>query len=334
MRLLLDAGVTSAVAALVRVLASAVIGFGSLSAHADEVVLAVARLPFSLPLFVADAEGYFAAEGVRVRLLDCPTGRRCLQHLLDGGAQLATVADTPLVFASFSRADFVIVATVAKSSRDTKIIARKSAAIATPGDLIGKRIGVIIGTSAHYFLDSFLLYHGVDNRNVRVIGRQIEDLVPALENHEVDAVAAFEPGAYRAVRALGSDALVLRAPRIYTTTFNLVAGRSFASGRDADLVKILRAISRAERFIRAAPQKAQAILRQRLEVDQGFIDWVWPDLDYALSLDQSLLTTLESEARWASREGHRNEKKPANYLDYIDPEALIRALPGAVTLVK
>jgi ABC-type nitrate/sulfonate/bicarbonate transport system substrate-binding protein len=167
-----------------------------------------------------------------------------------------------------------------------------------------------------------------------MIGRRVEDLIPAIEKREVDAIAAFEPGAYMAVRALGADALALRAPRIYTTTFNLVAGRSFAGSRAADLIKILRAIDRAERFIRAEPQKAQAILRQKLQLDQGFIDWVWPDLDYALSLDQSLLKTLESEARWALREGHANGKKPADYLDYIDSEPLTKALPGAVTLVK
>lgn len=323
-----------AVSKLARWLAGVLVALGAFNAHADEIVMAVARTPSSLPLFVAEAEGYFSAEGQTVRLLDCPTGRRCLQHLLDADAQLATVADTPLVFASFSRADFVILASFAKSSRDTKIIVRKSSGIAAPGDLAGKRIGVVIGTSGHYFLDSFLLYHGVDNRSVQVIGQRIDDLIPAIEKHEVDAVAAFEPGAYRAVRALGADASVLRAPRIYTTTFNLVAGRGFEGKRDADLVKILRAIDRAERFIRAEPQKAQAILRKKLELDQAFIDWVWSDLDYALTLDQSLLQTLESEARWALREGHANGKKPPDYLDYIDPAPLTKALPGIVTLVK
>ena len=323
-----------AVTTLARFVLGAVIAIGSFAVHADEIVLAVARIPFSLPLFVADAEGYFAAEGQKVRLLDCPTGRRCLQHLFDGDAQLATVAETPLVFASFSRADFVVLASFVKSSNDIKVVARKSAGISAPINLGSQRIGVVIGTSSHYFLDSFLLYHGMDNRSVRVTGWGIEDLVRALQNREVDAIAAFEPSAYQAMRALGADALVFRAPRIYTTTFNLVAGRSFAQNRDADLIKILRAIDRAERFIQAEPQKAQAILRRKLELDQSFIDWVWSDLDYSLSLDQSLVKTLESEARWALREGYVNGKRPADYLDYIHPMPLKKAAPGAVTLIK
>jgi ABC-type nitrate/sulfonate/bicarbonate transport system substrate-binding protein len=126
------AGVKLVAVILARLVTSAAIALGSFTVHADEVVLAVARIPFSLPLFVADAEGYFAAEGQKIRLLDCPTGRRCLQHLADGEAQLATVADTPLVLASFSRADFVILATFRRKKVGTRdqVVRAADAAIA------------------------------------------------------------------------------------------------------------------------------------------------------------------------------------------------------------
>ena len=319
---------------LSRLLAAACLALAALHCSADELVVAVARLPFSLPLFVADTEGYFAAEGLKIRFLDCLPGRRCLKHMLDGEAQLATVADTPVVFASFSRTDFVILATFSTSANDAKFVTRKSAGINAPRDLAGKRIGVVTGTSGHYFLDSFLLFHGVDPSGVKLIPRQAEDIVAAMEKHEVDAVAAFEPSPYQAVKSLGTDAIVLRGARIYTTTFNLLADRRLLGGRDADLVKLLRAIERAERFIHDEPKKAQAILQVRLKLDQGLIDWIWPDYDFALSLDQSLITSLESEARWAMREGHATGKRPANYLDYLYTTPLLKVLPGAVTVVK
>ena len=41
------------------------------------------------------------------------------------------------------------------SPRNVKLVARKSAGVASAGQLVGKRVGTVKGTSAHYLLDSF-----------------------------------------------------------------------------------------------------------------------------------------------------------------------------------
>ena len=317
------------------VLAAAVL-FGLVApSKAQDLVIAVSGTALSLPIIVADKQGYFAAEGIRVRLQECVGGHRCMKLLFDGQAQLATAADLPVMFNSFERSDYAVIATFVSSGRDLKLVTRKSAGITSAKQLEGKRVGTVKGASSQYFLDSNLIFNDVDAKKVTVMPLQPEQTVAALERKEVDALAIWEPYAYRAMKALGNDGVVLPSTRIYTQTFNLIATRRMIAEREGDLVKVLRAVERAQLLIREQPKQAQAILLAWLKLDPGFIEWIWSDFDYRMSLDQSLVTTLEAEARWAQREGHVDAtKRIGNFLDFVHPAALRQAVPGAVTLMR
>jgi ABC-type nitrate/sulfonate/bicarbonate transport system substrate-binding protein len=302
---------------------------------AQELTIAVSRTPLSLPVFVAESQKYFADEGVAVTTRECIGGNRCIKLMLDGEVPLATASEMPVMFNSLARSDFAIIATFVTSRRDVKLIARKSAGIATAADLSGKRVGTVKGTSAHFFLDLYLLFNAVDPQGVTLVPLAPELIAAALKDGTVDAAAIWEPFANKSMRALGADGIVMPSARLYTSTFNLLASRKLIAERDADLVKVLRALVRAQRFIHERPQQAQAILMQRLQEDQAYIDATWNDYDFRMSLDQPLVSTLEGQARWAVREGHapRDSRIP-NYLQLLAPEPLRRADPGAVTLVK
>ena len=305
---------------------------GALPASAAPLELAVARTPLSLPLYVAEAEGYFTDQGLALKLSDCVGGHRCLQLVLEGTADIATASDSPVMFRSFERSDYVVVGTFATTSDDVKLVGRRSAGITRPGDLRGKTVGVVRGASSHYFLDSFLLLNGIDPRSVNMIGLQPDEMAAAMESGKVAAVAVWEPFAFDTLRALKGDATVLPHSNVYSLSFNLVAHRRLAGARDAELAKLLHAVARAETFIQQKPLQAQAILRKRLGVDQSFIDWVWPGLRFHLTLDQNLLKTLESEARWAIRERHVAGKTVPNYLRYMHSLPLRELDANAVSL--
>ena len=319
---------------LIKLIAVLILATIASLAFSQHMVAAVARLPLSLPFYIAEEQGYFVAEGLKLRIEDCSVGRVCLKRLLDGEVPIATVADTPIVLSSFSSQAFFILATISSASNDNKLLARKSAGIASPKELSGKRIGTITGTGAQYFLDSFLLLNGIDRRDVTVISVAPDRAATAIQKREVDALAVFEPSAYMAATALGEDGKILLSARINRTNFNVAIDRRIAGPRDADLGKMLRALARANRFIHEQPLRAQVVLRTRLKLDQNFVDWIWKDYEYALSLDQSLIAVLESQARWAAREGYVAGASMPNYLDYVYPATLARVLPNAVTIVK
>lgn len=301
---------------------------------ADKLVLAVSRSPLSLPLYVAQERHYFADEGVEAALIDCIGGHRCLRQVLEGHADVATAGELPVVFNGFERSDYAVVATLVTAADDVKLIAHARAGIARARQLAGKRVGLTPGTAGHYFLDSFLLTAGVDPRSIVVVGLQPEQLQAALQAGEVDAIVAWEPYAYRAVKALAAQATVLPGSGSFLQTFNLVAGRAQLQSRHDALVRLLRAVERAERYIAERPAEAQAILRRRLQMEPAAVDAVWPGLSFRLRLDQSLITTMEGEARWAIREGHVKARSAPNFLPLVHPAPLQAVNPAAVSVAR
>lgn len=299
-------------------------------ARADALRIAASRGPLSLPLFIAQHEGYFAAERLDVTFLDCIGGRRCLRLVLDGKADVATSAEMAVVQESFAHADAAILATMVHASDNLKLVVRRGAGIARSEQLDGRRVGVIVGTTAQYQLELHLLAVGVDPRRVTMVPLQPEEIVAALKDDRIDAAVVWEPYAYTALH--GADAVGLRLPLAggYIENYSLVTRPALLAQREDAVVRLLRAVQRAEEFIQARPAQAQAILRERLQLDQGFVDWVWGGLAWRLSLDQALLSTMEGEVRWAQRERHVVEGARPNVLTLVHPGPLKAVRPAAV----
>ena len=306
--------------------------WGAVAQAGHPLVLAVSRSPLSLPVYVAQARDFFSAEGVAVNVAECEIGRRCLDRLLGGGADLATVAALPLVRAALQGRRFGVVATLATSRNDAKIVTRRGTGIDSAAALAGRRVGTFTGTSAHFLLELSLLGAGVDPGRVTIVPLEPEDAAGALQSGRVDAVALFEPYAWRTVRSLGPEALVLSDRRQHVESWNLVAAEALDRSHDADLAALCRALLRAVRFIEAEPGQADAILRRRLGLDEAATAWVRPDIEYGIDLRQSLLHGLEEQARWALRSGQAQGAMP-NFLTHLRPGPLASVQPRAVTVV-
>ena len=299
-------------------------------ADAQTLRLAVTRAPVSLPLYVAQQRGFFADEHLDVVISDCIGGTRCLRQVLDGRADLATTSEMPVVLQAYAHADVAILATMTHASDNLKLIARKASGVTRSEQLEGRKVGVIAGTAAQYQLETHLLNVGVDPQHVALVPLQPEETVAALQSGRIDAVAVWEPYGYAALH--GPDAVGVRLPFSggYIESYDLVGRRAWLGAQGDALVRLLRAVERAEQFIQAHPAEAQAILREQLKLDQHFVDWVWGGLAFRLSLDQALVTTMEGESRWAQREGHVAEGARPNVLTLIHSGPLKLVKPGAV----
>jgi NitT/TauT family transport system substrate-binding protein len=254
--------------------------------------------------------------------------------LQQGQADVATAAELLVSLNCFTKADLSIVATLS-SSHQIRVVARRSAGVAQPRDLKGKRVGTVAGTSAEYYLDTWLLFQGVDRSEVTLVPLPADRLAAAMQSHEVDAVAIWEPIASAVSDALKDDLAAMPTPRVYTQHFALVTGRRRTAGVEAETVKLLRALARASQLIAREPATARQILSTRLHITDAQAAAYLAAHDYSLNLDQSLVSTMESQARWALRSGQVTKgDNSVNLLRAIDPALLRGAVPGAVTLVQ
>lgn len=301
---------------------------------AATLTLAVADIPYSAPVLIAEAEGYFATEGLSLNVKHYPVGRVCLEQLLAGEAHFATVADTPITLAGFTRRDFSILATTTVSGRENQIVARTDRSIQTPTDLSGKRLGVIQGTSGHYFADTFLLFHGVKLDSVIEQPLNTKDPVGALIRGEVDAAALFGIYVTDALNRLGPQGRIIAGPTFFSVTFNIVSRPANQGVSDDDALKFLRAVQRATVLLQREPHRARGIVAKALKVSEEDLSKTWDGFEFRLQLSQSLVTTLEAEARWAMRRKMVSAGELPDYLDLIRTEPLKKLNARAVRISK
>jgi ABC-type nitrate/sulfonate/bicarbonate transport system substrate-binding protein len=305
------------------------------AAAATPLTLATSATPTAAPVLVAEAQGYFRAEGLEVKVRRCPVGRVCLKWLLDGEVQFAAAADLGLTVAAFSDRPFGIVASIAEAGRSVRIVARADRAVRQAADLRGRRVGVLVGTNAHYFTDTLLQLGGLAPAEVRLLPLDATDPLGPLLRGEVDAAGLFEPHAQAAIDALGGNAVVLPTPAYLGSTFSVVAAPPPGGATDEQVTRLLRALQHAVAFIAAEPQRARAIVAPQVGLDVRQLEPAWTRLRFGVELEQSLLTTFETQARWARRNGLVPAAAPLpNYLDHVREAPLHQLDPAAVRLVR
>lgn len=304
------------------------------AASAATLTLGVVELPHAATLLIAAHEGYYAAEGLEVKILPCVSGKRCMELLRDGSAQVITSAGPPIVLAAHAGMAFDIVATFERSDAEGRIVARADRGIRTAADLKGRRLGYLVGSGAHYYADTFLLVGGVDPASVQRVALDPADPTGPLIRGEIDAAAYYQPHAAIALDALGAGAAVLPMARVYTSALHLVSLPAARGVDDATLRALLRAVQRGERLWAADPARWQAWLARRLKLDPRLLRSSVADMKFGLELGQMLVTTLEAQSRWAQREGLVPAGPMPDYLARIRPAPLHSVAPRAVSLVR
>lgn len=311
----------------------------------EKVTLGVASLVLSAPLMVAQEKGFFSEEGLNVTYKPYPFGKKAMEAVFSGEADIATVAETPIVFNSFIRNDFAIFATFVYSYDDSKIIVRKDSGISTPADLKGKKIGVTAKTSSHFFAHVYLSEYGIDPASEQLIDFPAPDLPDALKDGKVDAVAVFEPYGYITVNTLPDKVIILPKSVLFKETFNLIAMKSYTKKHPETLKKILKAVNRSITYMKQNRNESMIITEKYTGLDKTVSSYMCEDSQNALpkicevfvfdlSLENSLFNILEDEARWAIKNGFTDKAKVPNYLEYFYPDAMKAVKPDAVSIIK
>jgi NitT/TauT family transport system substrate-binding protein len=301
----------------------------------EKITFAYTTAPDAVLVHIAFAKGFFAEEGLDAAPQPHAFGKLALESVMGGKADLATVGDTPFVFAVMNGRKITTFATILASNRNNAIVARQDRGIAKPSDLQGKKIGVTFGTTGDFFNYSFLLFHGIHEKQVRRIDMKPGDMSEALSTGKVDAVSAWSPFRQRMRRKLGSDGVTFFGETLYTETFCVAAMREYVKKNPETVKKVLRALIKAETFVKQHPGESQRLVAEFTKTDLAvLIKDTWDVFTFEVALDQGLLVNLEDQTRWVIKNRLATRTDMPNYLDFIYDNALRSVKPEAVWIVR
>lgn len=298
----------------------------------EKITVTVTAWPGSASVFIAHEKGFFRDEGLDAALLTNKSGHLGLADVLSGKADFATLGETPIARAAVAGKPVSVVATISEIDRAILIIARKDRGILKPYDLRGKKIGVTIGTTGDFFLHIYLTTSHVNPKDVRIIDIAPDKMVEALLSGEVDAVSTWSPYTLTLQNKLGDDGLVLDEPGLYSMTWNIAVKKELTVNNPDVIVRFLRAIIRANRFITEHPAEARAIIAKNIGMETSAIEKEWDNYHPRAVLDQSLILTLEDQVRWMIKRDSGKAGFVPNFIDFIYTGGLRAVQPEAVSI--
>jgi NitT/TauT family transport system substrate-binding protein len=303
------------------------------SVQREKITIAYSTSANSILMYIAFAKGYLAEEGLDAAPQPHAFGKLALNSVIEKKADLATVADTPIMFAVMNGRKITTLATIQTSNHNHAIIARRDRGIAKPADLKEKKVGVTLGTNADFFAYSFLLAHGIDKGKVKIVDMRPDEMAKALGNGRVDAVSVFNPALKLLEKDLGNKGITFFGESFFTETFCVVAEQEYVKAHPETIKKVLRALIRAETFVQQRPVEAQRIVTDFIKIDSKLLAEIWDDFRFRVALDQALLVNLEEQTRWAIKNRLTVHRVVPNYLDYIYTDGLYATKPEAVRMI-
>jgi sulfonate transport system substrate-binding protein len=285
-------------------------------------------------MYIAFTKGYLAEEGLDAIPQRHTSGKLALQSVLEGKADLASAADTPIMFAAMNGKEMSILATIETSGKNECILARQDRGIMKPSDLKGKRIGLTRGTAGDFFGESFLVANDINRKQVTIVNMIPDEMSAALSTGRVDAVSIWNPFLLKMKKESGPKARIFCDETVYAETFNVVAGRDFVGQHPEAVRRVLRALVRAETFASERPEEARRLVAEFIKADKAILDEVWNIFNFHVTLDQLLLMNLEDQSKWAMKQRLAKRKDMPNYLDFIYVDGLQAVKPNAVRIIR
>jgi NitT/TauT family transport system substrate-binding protein len=284
-------------------------------------------------IFVAEERGIFSGNGLKVVLKDYDSGPATVKALLKGEVDLATCAEFVIVGSVLRKEPVRNIATFSKF-QNTDIIGRTDKGVSKIADLKGKKIGLAMGTSLEFFLARFLDLHGMSIQEVTLVNFTPAQSVDALVNGSVDAVAVFDSDANRIKQKLGSGIVSWPAQAGQLVYFNIVSTDTWTASHPEAISRLLRSLIQAEKYVVTHPEETKAIVKKWARYDEAYVNAVWPEYQFYVSLDQGLIVAMEDEARWMISNNLTSEKEVPDFLNYIHIDGLKEVKPEVVNIIR
>ena len=289
----------------------------------EPITLKMAVLPIldTLPMYVAQQEGLFEENGVKVEFIPVASGAERDQLVSAGQADgmINEVTSTMLYNKDQTRVQIVRFARTATTEDALfRILASGKSNVESANDLKGVEIGISQGTVIDYLTDRLLQAQGFSQYEINTIAvPKIPDRMALLENGELEAAMLPEPLSSLAV--LNGAKIILDDTSLPEYSFSTISFRKEVIDKHPEAIKgFLAAIEEATDEINADPEKWNTLLSDLKLVPPPLLDtFKIPPFVTAGVPDEDQWNDVLS---WAKEKGILNVD--VSYEESVNPEFL------------
>jgi ABC-type nitrate/sulfonate/bicarbonate transport system substrate-binding protein len=279
-----------------------------------------------VPLQVAKAKGFFAAEGIDADVTVFTTGATATEAFRAGRGDFISAGDLPS--AAMWRTGNVI--GIAPMSSDTDIfgIVGKSE-IDAPKDLRGRKVATRMGSTGEFLLYRYLASGNVVPSEVNILDLAPPEMVLSLVHGNVDAFAWLAPFTTRAISTGKDIKLISSAKGLANNRIVLSVSKSFRDQKPDLVVKVTRAVHRAIEFTRTNPEEATQIWAIAVQGDVKQSLPVVQLISYGMKLDDAFVNDMNELAKFMVQKGAL--RQPIDWGADVDVKFLRQVDPSLVT---
>jgi len=299
----------------------------------ESVIINTAPSPSSTLILIADNKGFFTRHGLNVTVKQYPSSLTSLNNLVAGTADVAGVSGYTFMNYLFTEPTLQTFASTAKIDV-VSIMARRDRGIATPQDLAGKKIGVTKQQIGEYFFARYIILNGINSSTITIVNVPITEMPGLLANGTIDAAITWEPYIGTIQKQMGQEVVKFPAQEGQSYNWVMVCTNKTATERPGMIRNFLAALVDAESYTQQYPEEAQQIVANKLGLDPTYVRGVWPKYHPIVSLDQSLITLMEAEGRFAIQTNLTAKREIPNYRGNIYRDGLDAVKPEAVTVIR
>jgi ABC-type nitrate/sulfonate/bicarbonate transport system substrate-binding protein len=274
--------------------------------QSHRVTIGIQTSPAMALVMVAQDKGLFQSEGLEVELKEFTAGKFALQAFLGGSLDFAVAGEVPVTLSTLQGSDFrVLSQVVEKTTNEVRVVARKENNLSDAASYFKakkRKLATSFGGGPEFFTYNFLKHHGIGPGQVEIISQKPEDMPAALVNGSVDAVSIFDPFAFIAEQQMGDKGVTFADANLYSELYVITVSNDTAQNRRDMTEKVLRALAKAEDFIKANPDESKAIVVKYTKLNRNVVDGIWNNFSFAVALNQRLLDYQNQEAAWAKEQ--------------------------------
>jgi aliphatic sulfonates family ABC transporter substrate-binding protein len=247
-------------------------------------------------LLVARELKLFEKAGLAPTFVKFVAGPPMIAAAKEKSIDVTSIGSVPFVRGLAQGVDWVIVGINPEQAYGEGLVARKGSGIATVADLVGKKIGFVRGSTAHFGLMMTLNQLGIRRDQVTLLDMPPAEQLTALANNELDAAMVWEPWMQKMVHEANSRIIITEGEMGIYMSVSVYAARSdWLQDNRETAVRFLRALLMANDVLEKEPAIGIKALAGEMGIKETWAEDIyentpppkiynWTDLHYRYSL--------------------------------------------------